>query len=49
MIGYKAGEMISFSYGRRSNAFWLVFYGFCLANNTHDSIRLHLTKVLKKD
>ena len=46
---YRPGEMVSFSYGRRSNAFWLTFYGFCTANNPHDSIRLHLTKVLKRD
>jgi hypothetical protein len=49
LTGYKAGEMISFSYGRRSNAFWLAFYGFCVPNNKHDSICLHLNKVLKKD
>jgi hypothetical protein len=46
---YETGEMITFCYGRKSNAFMLNFYGFCCPGNKFDSIKLLLTKVLKKD
>jgi hypothetical protein len=42
--GYQEGEMITFSYGKRSNASMLTFYGFCSVGNRYDSIKLLLNK-----
>lgn len=41
--------MITFSYGRRSNGFMLTFYGFCSTANKYDSIKMLITKALKKE
>merc|ERR1711957_108725 len=45
-VGYTAGQQIFTSYGRRSNKFLLVFYGFCIRNNKHDSITCRLNRVV---
>lgn len=47
--GYVQGEMITFAYGKRTNASMLTFYGFCSAGNRYDSVRLQLNKQLKKE
>lgn len=39
---YGAGEEAFNSYGRRSNSFLLLEYGFCLENNEWDSYKIHV-------
>jgi hypothetical protein len=39
--GYAAGEMVTFSYGRRDNAHLLMEYGFALENNEHEKLILY--------
>lgn len=46
---YKAGQQIFTSYGRRSNKFLLVFYGFCIKDNKHDSVTLRIHRKLPVD
>jgi hypothetical protein len=44
---YEKGEMITFTYGNRSNAFLLLFYGFCVPGNKYDSVTIQVNRVLK--
>eukprot|EP00941_MAST-03F_sp_MAST-3F-sp1_P005305 g5305.t1 len=39
-VVYKKGEEVLNSYGRRSNRFLLLEYGFALPNNEHDSVSI---------
>jgi hypothetical protein len=38
--GYAAGDMVTFSYGRRDNAHLLMEYGFALEENEHETLTL---------
>jgi len=38
--GYAAGDMVTFSYGRRDNAHLLMEYGFALEENEHETLSL---------
>ena len=38
--GYAAGDMVTFSYGRRDNAHLLMEYGFALGENEHETLSL---------
>ena len=50
MSTYKRGEQIFNCYGRRSNKFILLYYGFCIAPNQYDSGQVRIwRKVDKKD
>ena len=47
---YKRGEQIFNCYGRRSNKFILLYYGFCIATNQYDSLQVRIwRKIDKKD
>jgi hypothetical protein len=39
-LGYAAGEMVTFSYGRRDNSHLLMEYGFALDKNEHETLVL---------
>jgi hypothetical protein len=39
-LGYAAGEMVTFSYGRRDNSHLLMEYGFVLDKNEHETLVL---------
>lgn len=50
MNTYKKGEQIFNCYGRRSNKFILLYYGFCISPNQYDSLQVRIwRKVDKKD
>ena len=38
---YAAGTEIMNCYGRRTNRFLLLHYGFCMTDNIYDSVRFH--------
>ena len=46
---FEPDEQIFTSYGRRSNKFLMVFYGFCINDNKHDSVMMRINKKLKDD
>ena len=46
---FEAGDQIFTSYGRRSNKFLLIFYGFCIPDNKHDSILMRINKKLSDE
>ena len=46
---FEPDEQIFTSYGRRSNKFLMVFYGFCISDNKHDSVMMRINKKLKDD
>ena len=46
---YQAGEQIFNCYGRRSNKFLLVFYGFCFYGNQYDSLECHIWRQLERE
>jgi hypothetical protein len=39
-LGYAAGEMVTFSYGRRDNSHLLMEYGFVIGENEHETLIL---------
>ena len=46
---FAPGQQIFTSYGRRSNKFLLIFYGFCIPNNKHDSIMIRIKRKIDRD
>lgn len=46
---FNPGDQIFTSYGRRSNKFLLTFYGFCIANNRHDSVVMRIRRKISPD
>lgn len=46
---FKPGQQIFTSYGRRSNKFLLTFYGFCIADNRHDSVVMRIRRSIDQD
>ena len=46
---FKPGQQIFTSYGRRSNKFLLTFYGFCIADNRHDSVVMRIRRSIDSD
>ena len=47
---FKKGEQQWYHYGRRSNKYFLIHYGFCFENNKYDSFEFEVSLdfVLKK-
>ena len=46
---FEKGQQIFTSYGRRSNKFLMTFYGFCIANNRHDSVVMRIRRKIDAD
>lgn len=46
---FKKNQQLFLTYGRRSNRYLLLFYGFCIPDNKYDSITVRINKKVDKE